>query len=39
MVADNATFRHARLNAEGREAVALSTLSVKLGAQRRRSRP
>ncbi len=31
-VADNATFRHARLNAEGREAVALSTLSVKLGA-------
>ncbi|POR40336.1 Fe-S cluster assembly protein SufD [Methylobacterium sp. V23] len=31
-VADNATFRHARLNAEGRETVALSTLSVKLGA-------
>ena len=31
-VADTATFRHARLNAEGREAVALSTLSVKLGA-------
>lgn len=32
-VADQATFRHARLNAEGREAVALSTLSVKLGAE------
>ncbi|WP_375410500.1 Fe-S cluster assembly protein SufD [uncultured Methylobacterium sp.] len=33
VVGDNATFRHARLNAEGREAVALSTLSAKLGAQ------
>ena len=33
VVADNATFRHARLNAEGRDAVALSTLSVKLGAE------
>ncbi|MCJ2128138.1 Fe-S cluster assembly protein SufD [Methylobacterium sp. E-045] len=33
VVGDDATFRHARLNAEGREAVALSTLSVKLGAK------
>lgn len=33
VVSDNATFRHARLNAEGREAVALSTLSAKLGAK------
>lgn len=33
VVGDRATFRHARLNAEGREAVALSTLSVKLGTQ------
>ena len=33
VIGDNATFRHARLNAEGREAVALSTLSAKLGAK------
>ncbi|HEX8418067.1 MAG TPA: Fe-S cluster assembly protein SufD [Methylobacterium sp.] len=33
VVGDDATFRHARLNAEGREAVALSTLSAKLGAE------
>jgi Fe-S cluster assembly protein SufD len=33
VVGDHATFRHARLNAEGREAVALSTLSAKLGAE------
>lgn len=33
VVGDHATFRHARLNAEGREAVALSTLSARLGAQ------
>jgi Fe-S cluster assembly protein SufD len=33
VVGDRATFRHARLNAEGRETVALSTLSVRLGAE------
>ncbi|KQP05955.1 Fe-S cluster assembly protein SufD [Methylobacterium sp. Leaf99] len=33
VIGDHATFRHARLNAEGREAVALSTLSARLGAE------
>lgn len=33
VIGDHATFRHARLNAEGREAVALSTLSARLGAK------
>lgn len=33
VIGDDAIFRHARLNAEGREAVALSTLSARLGAR------
>ncbi|ACL60674.1 Fe-S cluster assembly protein SufD [Methylobacterium nodulans] len=33
VIADGATLRHTRLNREGREAIALSTLSVKLGAK------
>lgn len=33
VVGDGAAFRHARLNAEGRETVALSTLSARLGAK------
>ncbi|WP_375464649.1 SufD family Fe-S cluster assembly protein [uncultured Methylobacterium sp.] len=32
VVADRAAFRHARLNAEGRAALALSTLSARIGA-------
>ena len=33
VVADRARFHHTRLNLEGREAVALSTISARLGAQ------
>jgi Fe-S cluster assembly protein SufD len=33
IVADGAVLRHTRLNAEGAEAVALSTISVRLGAK------
>ncbi|MBX9931182.1 MAG: Fe-S cluster assembly protein SufD [Methylobacterium sp.] len=33
VVGDHAVFRHARLNAEGRETVALSTLSARLGVE------
>ncbi|MDB5557643.1 MAG: FeS assembly protein SufD [Enterovirga sp.] len=33
VVGDRAQVRHVRLNAEGREAVALSTLTAKLGAE------
>lgn len=33
VIGDGATLRHTRLNREGREAVALSTISVKLGAK------
>ncbi|HEY0352327.1 MAG TPA: Fe-S cluster assembly protein SufD [Enterovirga sp.] len=32
LAADNANIRHVRLNAEGREALALSTLTARLGA-------
>ena len=35
VIGDRATFRHARLNGEGRDALALSTLAVRLGAESR----